>query len=317
VTARLEIRELVVRRGGRRIIDGVSLAIAASELGAVVGPNGCGKSTLLRALTGEDTPASGEVFRADGLRIAYFEQNRAALDPRRSLAETVCPDGDHVVFRGSSQHRNGYLERFLFRAEQMVQPVSSLSGGEQSRLLIACLMLQPANLLVLDEPTNDLDLQTLTVLEEALASFEGAVLLVTHDRYFLDQVTSQILAFHTKPGEEGRVTSLVGLAQWEEWHKTQLVPRGKKSAQERAAETPTAGKRKKLSFKEQRDWDTLEARILEAENKLAALDAEAALPEVGADAQRSIALHTAIVAARSEVDALYARWAEIEALLAE
>src|SRR6185369_8183400 len=113
---------------------------------------------------------------------------------------------------------------FLFRGEQMIMPVRMLSGGEQSRLLIARLMLRPATILVLDEPTNDLDLPTLAVLEEALTTFDGAVLLVTHDRYFLDQVATEILAFHTKPGEEGRVTSLSGLAQWEQWHQSQLSP---------------------------------------------------------------------------------------------
>src|SRR5581483_6419954 len=130
-----------------------------------------------------------------------------------------------VDLRGARVHRRGYLERFLFRGEQMNMPVGMLSGGEQSRLLIARLMLRPAQVLVLDEPTNDLDLPTLDVLEDALAHFEGAVLLVTHDRYFLDQIATQILAFHTKPGEEGRVTAFAGLDQWEAWRPTQAAPR--------------------------------------------------------------------------------------------
>src|SRR5204863_7750071 len=143
----------------------------------------------------------------------------------------------------------GYVERFLFRAEQLIMAVRMVAGGEQSRLLIARLMLRPAQVLVLDEPTNDLDLPTLSVLEEALQGFDGAVLLVTHDRYFLDQVATQILAFHVNPGEEGQITSFAGLDQWEEWHRAQAVaaraPRGAAAG----ATSSTPAPRKKLSFK--------------------------------------------------------------------
>jgi ATP-binding cassette subfamily F protein uup len=300
------------RYGEQTVFESVDVRITRKTRLGLLGPNGCGKSTLLKVLMGQEEPSSGEVYRADGLRVAYFEQNRDRLDPSRSLAETVCPDGDHVLFRGTSQHRNGYLERFLFQSEQMVQPVSTLSGGEQSRLLIACLMLEPADILVLDEPTNDLDLPTLTVLEDALQAFDGAVVLVTHDRYFLDQVTTEILAFHTKPGELGRVTPLVGLAQWETWHKTQSST---KSSKNEAASGARPKSKKKLSYKDQRDWDTLEARIVEAENAVVALEQESALPEVASDAARAIELHTKLTEARDDVDALYARWAELGAMV--
>jgi ABC transport system ATP-binding/permease protein len=310
----IEAKGISKKFGDRTVFRDLDVLITRSTRLGLLGPNGSGKSTLLRVLTGRDEPTSGELYRADGLRVAYFQQNRERLDPRRTVAQTVCPDGDHVIFRGTSQHRNGYLERFLFKSEQAVQPVSSLSGGEQSRLLIACLMLEPADLLVLDEPTNDLDLPTLTILEEALAAFDGAVLLVTHDRYFLDQATTQILAFHTRPDEVGRVTPLHGLSQWETWHKTQAPPRVAKGASQKTA---GEGKRKKLSFKDQRDWDSLEARILEAETVLSALEAEGARPEVASSASKSIELHEKMANARAEIDRLYARWAEIEALLAE
>jgi ATP-binding cassette subfamily F protein uup len=251
------------------------------------------------------------VLRADGLSVAFFEQNREALDPDRSLADTVCDTGDYVDFRGARVHRHGYLERFLFRSEQMNMAVRMLSGGEQSRLLIAQLMLRPAQVLVLDEPTNDLDLPTLGILEEALQSFDGAVLLVTHDRYFLDQVATQILAFHTRPGEEGRVTPFVGLAQWEAWRPSQAPT---KAARKEAAEAGGPAARKKLSYKDQRDLDTIEGRITEAEGKVAALEAECERPEVVTDGGRLIALHAEIASARGAVDALYARWAELEAM---
>jgi len=320
----IEARGISKRYGERTVLAGIDLMVGPKTRLGLLGPNGCGKSTLLRLLTGQEAPTSGQVIRADNLRVAYFDQNRDSLDPDRSLADTVCPDGDFVQFRGARVHRNGYLERFLFRSEQLMQPVGRLSGGEQSRLVIARLMLQPANVLVLDEPTNDLDLPTLTVLEDALAGFDGAVLLVTHDRYFLDQVTTQILAFHTRAGEEGQVTPLVGLAQWEQWYAQQAPARGTgkgkapqtgggAAAGDGAAGAP--GKRKKLAFKDQQDWNTVEGRILEAEAKLAALDAECARPEVASDGARLTALAADMTAARANIDRLYARWAELEALL--
>jgi ATP-binding cassette subfamily F protein uup len=246
------------------------------------------------------------------LQVAYFDQNRASLDPEQTVADAVCPDGDFVQFRGARVHRHGYLDRFLFRPEQMTQAVGKLSGGEQSRLVVARLMLQPANVLVLDEPTNDLDLATLDVLEDALKSFDGAVLLVTHDRYFLDQVTTQILAFHTRPGEEGQLTSLAGLAQWEAWHATQTTTERASRGAEPSAAAGAAAKPRKLSFKEQRDWETIEGRIQEAEGRLAALEAECEQPDVASNATRLLELQAQMTAMRPEIDALYARWSELE-----
>jgi ATP-binding cassette subfamily F protein uup len=266
-------------------------------------------------LLGEEPQSEGEVIRADQLSIAHFEQNRASLDPTRSVAETLCPDGDYVYVRGAPVHRNGYLDRFLFRREQVNQPVGSLSGGEQSRLLIARLMLEPANVLVLDEPTNDLDLATLGVLEEALRDFDGAVLLVTHDRFFLDQVTNELLAFHTRAGEAGRVTSLAGLAQWETWHATQTAGAAPASTKPPSAQPAPPKKRKKLSYGEQRDYDGIEARILSAEQKLLALTAECEQPDVVSNGARLVELQHAMKIAQEEIDRLYARWAELEAML--
>jgi ATP-binding cassette subfamily F protein uup len=303
--------------GARPVFEGLDVLVGPGTRLGLLGPNGCGKSTLLRVLTGAQAPSAGTVKRADGLEVAFFEQDRGALDPALTLADSVCPDGDFVEFRGARVHRYGYLERFLFRSEQMQQPVGRLSGGEQGRLLVARLMLRPASLLVLDEPTNDLDLATLGVLEDALTTFDGAVLLVTHDRYFLDQVATQILAFHVKPGEEGQVTSFAGLAQWEEWHRGQTsVSRASaaSSARQAPSSTSAAPARKKLSFNLQREWDGIEARITEAEARLGALEAELQRPEVVSDAARLVTLDGELAAARAEVDGLYARWAELEAL---
>jgi len=309
----IEAKGVSVSYGERAVFAPIDLIVGPGSRLGLLGPNGCGKSTLLRVLTGAQAPTSGEVARVHGLEIAFFEQDRAALDPARTVADTVCPDGDFVQFRGARQHRHGYLERFLFRSEQMSQPVGRLSGGEQSRLLVAQLMLRPASVLVLDEPTNDLDLATLGILEDALTSFDGAVLLVTHDRYFLDQVATKILAFHTQPGEEGRVTSFAGLEQWEDWHRAQTA-----GARGRAAATPAPvaapAPRKKLSFNLQREWDTIEGRIGEAEAKVKTLEAELLSPAIASNAARIVALADEVTAAQAEVERLFGRWAELEAL---
>jgi ATP-binding cassette subfamily F protein uup len=308
----IEARGIGQRYGARTVFEGIDLFIGPGTRLGLLGPNGCGKSTLLRALTGTEEPSSGTVVRADGLSFAFFEQNRESLDPDQRLADAICDEGDYVDFRGTRVHRNGYLERFLFRSEQMIMPVRMLSGGEQSRLLIARLMLRPAQVLVLDEPTNDLDLPTLDVLEEALQSFDGAVLLVSHDRYFLDQVATQILAFHTRPGEEGRVSSFTGLAQWEAWRPSQVV--GRQPRKTEGGEAGAPAPRKKLSYKDQRDRETIEERIMKAEAKVAALEAECERPEVATDGTRLVELHNQIAGARADTDALYARWAELEAM---
>jgi ATP-binding cassette subfamily F protein uup len=324
----IEARSITKRYGDRTVFANVDLFLGPGSRVGLLGPNGCGKSTLLRTLIGDESPSQGTVLRADSLQVASFEQDRGSLDPHRSVADTICPGGDFVEFRDARLHRFGYLERFLFRQEQMVMSVGTLSGGEQARLLIARLMLRPANVLVLDEPTNDLDLATLGVLEEALTTFDGAVLLVSHDRYFLAQVATELVAFHTHPAELGRTTAFAGLEQWEEWLPTQTPTRlGRDRADGRAGATAGgegaasvagggAPRRKKLSFKEQREWDAMETRIAEAEAKVAALLAESERPEVASDSGRVVALYAELETARAEVDQLYGRWAELETLQA-
>jgi ATP-binding cassette subfamily F protein uup len=314
----IEAKGIAKKFGERTIFSDIDLLIAPGTRLGLLGPNGCGKSTLLRVLLGEESPSAGTVMRADNLMVASFEQDRGSLDPNETVANTVCPDGDYVAFRGGRQHRSGYLERFLFRSEQLNMTVGQLSGGEQARLLVARLMLRPANVLVLDEPTNDLDLATLGVLEEALTSFDGAVLLVTHDRYFLDQVATKILAF--PPQGDGSLTAFADVEQWEPWHAAQLTaladkkPRG--GGETNADRAGTAGnKRRKLGFKDQRDWETIEARIAEAEAEVALLEVQTAAPEVVTDAARLVSLMGQIEAGRAEVDRLYARWAELERLV--
>jgi ATP-binding cassette subfamily F protein uup len=308
---------------GRTIFQGVDLFLGPGSRIGLLGPNGCGKSTLIRVLLGVEAPAEGTVLRADGLKVAYFQQTRDALDPARTLADTVCPDGDYVSYRGARVHVRGYLERFLFTSEQMNTPVGKLSGGEQSRLLLAALMLQEAQILVLDEPTNDLDLPTLAVLEEALTGFDGAVLLVTHDRYFLDQVATTILAFDPSPSPSpaggpgpgaNSIVPFASLAQWEGWRAERLVAaRAAAKATSAASGTASGGGRRKLGYQEQREYDAIEETLARAEAAVNEAVADSERPEHAADAARLIELLALVEERRAEVDRLYARWAELEA----
>jgi ATP-binding cassette subfamily F protein uup len=318
----IDAQGIAKRYGERRVFEDLDLTLGPGSRVALLGPNGAGKSTLLRVLIGREEPSAGVVKRAADLRVQVFEQQRESLDPEASVADTVAPGSDSVDFRGSRLHRYGYLERFLFRPEHMQMKVGRLSGGEQSRLLIARLMLQPADVLVLDEPTNDLDFDTLNVLEDALLKLEAALLLVSHDRYFVDRVATKILAFHTAPDEIGRISAFADLSQWQAFHETQRELSSAKAGRAPAVESPRTaaneavpGKRKKLSYKDQREWDGMEARIHDCEARLAQLSAEAERPMVASDASRSIELHGQMERLRLEIDGLYARWAELEALL--
>jgi ATP-binding cassette subfamily F protein uup len=315
----IEAKGISKRFGDNTVLQTLDLSIGPGTRLSLLGPNGCGKSTLLRMLVGTEQPTVGEVVRAKDLVVKVFEQNRASLDPEVTVADAVSPGSDMIDFRGSRLHRHGYLERFLFQPHQMRLRTGSLSGGEQSRLLIAKLMLQTADVYVLDEPTNDLDFATLEVLEEALIGFDGAVLLVSHDRFFVDRVSTQILAFHTAPGERGQTTALADLFQWQAFHAEQekRTTAAERAANGAASAARAAGKRKKLSYKDQRDWDTLEARILEAETKLTNIESECAKPAVASDGARLLELTSSMNETRALIDQLYARWAELEALQAE
>jgi ABC transport system ATP-binding/permease protein len=307
------------RYGERTIFAGVDVHIGPGSRVGLLGPNGCGKSTLLRVLLGEETPSDGTVLRADGLAVAYFAQGRDALDPERSVADTVCPDGDYVSFRGARVHVRGYLDRFLFTADQCDMAVGKLSGGEQSRLLLAQLMLREAQVLVLDEPTNDLDLATLAVLEETLTEFDGAVLLVSHDRYFVDQVATLILAFDSRQeGGAARVVPFASLAQWEAWRAEMAAAEQTKAVAKRRADATAAGAaggKKRLGYIEQREYEAIETTIAAAEAALAATVAESEQPETASDGAKLVALLDLAAQRQAEVDRLYARWAELEAKL--
>lgn len=315
---------------GRWLFKDFTFQLGPKTRVGLLGRNGCGKSTLIRALIGQQAPDSGEVKIAENVGVAYFEQQKESLDPSLSLLKSICPEGDYVDVQGVSVFARSYLARFHFRGDQMELPVGKLSGGEQARVLIARLMLKKENILVLDEPTNDLDIATLDVLQEALLNFPGAVILVTHDRFFMDQVANTLLVFTEQNGEILRVADFF---QWEAWFEANknvkpsnkivaargggssakgLPANGSPSAPTTKNQSSIATPKVKLSYNDQREFDAMEKNILKAEELVGRLQATMVSPEVLADRSRSQQLSTELKTAQSKVELLYSRWQELQ-----
>jgi ATP-binding cassette subfamily F protein uup len=244
------------------------------------------------------------VLRADDLQTALLDQHRTSVDPSVTLARALAPEGDQVVHRGRPVHVAGWARRFLFRPEQLAMPVGRLSGGEQARVHLARLMLAPADLLVLDEPTNDLDIPTLEVLEESLLEFPGAVVLVTHDRYLFERVTTTVLALDGT----GIATPFADYRQWEAARRERVVVAEKPAP----AAKPVRSAPKKLTWAEQREWEGMEAAILAAEALRDRCEVAAHDPAVATLADELAARCRALQEAGEAVDRLYARWTELE-----
>ncbi|GAB4461051.1 MAG: ATP-binding cassette domain-containing protein [Armatimonadaceae bacterium] len=297
--------------GGRQLFHDVEFIVSPKRRIGLVGPNGSGKTTLLRLLTGEIEPDTGTVRRADNLQIVWFEQDRSALEQTKTLKDALSPNSDNVNFRGGSMHVSGYARRFLFRSEQMTQPVHTLSGGEQARLLIAKLMLQPADLLILDEPTNDLDIPSLEVLEEGLTSFPGAVVLVTHDRYLLERVSTEVLGIM----EDGTVRLFADYEQYamvrESLKTTEPTPEPRQKQNQKEDTPPVA--RVPLTASERRELAQMEETILQAEATVEKWEASLVAPEVATDPAKLQEAWNQLEAAKAAVAALYTRWEELEA----
>ncbi|MFL6194449.1 MAG: ABC-F family ATP-binding cassette domain-containing protein [Thermoanaerobaculia bacterium] len=292
---------------GRRIVRDLDLKLTPGMRLGLIGPNGSGKTTLLSMLDGSLEPDAGTIQRADWLRTVRFEQSRDTLDKSVSLRRALAPEGDSVLYQDRSIHVASWAKRFLFRSEQLDTPVSRLSGGEQARILIARLMLRPADLLILDEPTNDLDIPTLEVLEESLLEFPGALVLVTHDRFLLESVSTLVLALDGKGGAE----YFADYAQWESARAT--APPPPKSATSKAAAAPAKPQgSKRLSYLEKLEWERMEAKILEAEDRLAAAQQAVEDPKVATDPAALQERCNLLEEARREVERLYGRWAELE-----
>jgi ABC transport system ATP-binding/permease protein len=305
----IELQNVAYEIGGRRLFQGLNFIITAGLRVGLVGPNGSGKTTLLRLLRGEVAATTGEIRRADNLRIVYFDQRRE-LDPNVTLRRALAPEGDSVIYQDRVTHVASWAAKFLFKSEQLNQPVERLSGGERARVLIAQLMLQPADVLLLDEPTNDLDIPTLEILEESLLEFRGSLVLVTHDRYMLDRVSTIVLGLDG----QGSAERFADYSQWETWQaeRQQAAQAGTRgTARTAAAESPSSPKRK-LSYLEAREYSSIEERVAAAEEKLELKRTAAADPAIASDAPSLMNAHAELEEAQTEVDELYARWAELE-----
>jgi ABC transport system ATP-binding/permease protein len=313
--------------GGRTLFKDLNFAVTAGMRVGLVGPNGSGKTTLLRLLRGELQPSSGKIQRAEPLRLVYFDQSRE-LDPDLTLRRALAPDSDAVIYQGSVIHVAAWAARFLFDPEDLNQRVGKLSGGERARVLISQLMLQEADVLLLDEPTNDLDIPTLEILEESLLEFKGALVLVTHDRYMLDRVSTVVLGLDAAEGVE----RFADYSQWDAWQKKGKSARGKaqspkgigasrtsvgsnglpiRGADAKAASAAESGTKRKLSYQDAREFANIEASLALAEAELSAKRAALADPELASDGQRLLETCAQMEEAQHAVDRLYARWAEL------
>jgi len=307
----IELQSAACEIGGKTLFEGVNLVLAPGRRLGLAGANGSGKTTFLQLLRGTIAPSEGVIKRADHVKVVYFDQNRERFDPAVTLQRALAPEGDSVLYQGRPIHVNAWARRFLFREEQLVQPVGSLSGGERARIHIARLMLEEADVLLLDEPTNDLDLATLEVLEDSLMEFPGSLVLVTHDRYLLERVTSAILGLDG----QGGAGLFAGLGQWETWleqRRAERVQAGRPAARPETEAARTSTGRKRLSYLDQREFDGMEGRIMAAEQRVADCDAALHAPETVSDPARLEACYQNLQKAQAEVEALYARWAELE-----
>jgi ATP-binding cassette subfamily F protein uup len=305
-----------VRYGDQVIIRDFSTTILRGDRVGIIGPNGAGKSTLIRVLLGEQAPDSGLVRRGTRQQVAYFDQQRAQLDPAASVMDNVSDGSQRVEINGRNRHVAGYLRDFLFPPERLQSPVSTLSGGERNRLLLARLFARPANLLVMDEPTNDLDVETLELLEELLMDYQGTLLLVSHDRAFLDNVVTSSLVFEGN----GIIGEYVG--GYSDWLRqtgggVSAPKSGLRQPDRRTTTTPVtatrATKPRKLSYKDQRELDSLPQKIEDLEVEQDRLQAGVSEPGFYEQPGDGVAAHLArLETVNAELEAAYARWEALE-----
>lgn len=305
----IEAIDITKSYNGNTLFSKMDLLVGPKTRLALMGDNGAGKSTLIRILLDLEKPDTGKVKHADAIKVAYFEQNRQTLDFKKTVLRNLCPEGDFVDYRGEKLHVRSYLDRFLFFGDRANLTVDRLSGGEQARLRIAQLMLQDANVLVLDEPTNDLDLETLGILESALRDFPGAVILVTHDRYFMDAVSNKILGFPIKGQKSKVLTAFADYHQWEAWYFEELK---KVNSEPESIVSEPIEQKKRLSFKEKFELENLEPEILKLESTLAGYIKDSEDPALMSNATRLNEIHSQIALLQSQISEKYERWAELD-----
>jgi ABC transport system ATP-binding/permease protein len=304
-----ELEDVTLSYGERTVIKGLSARVMRRDRVGLIGNNGAGKSTLIRLILGTQQPDSGTVRLGTNLNIAYFDQMRAALDPERTVADTISPGSDWVEISGQRKHISSYLQDFLFSPKRAQSPVRMLSGGERNRLLLARLFARPANLLVLDEPTNDLDIDSLELLEQTLADYPGTVLLVSHDRRFLDNIVTQTIA--AEGG--GRWREYVG--GYSDWLLQRSAPANLRAAPARAPAPTAARAKSRLGYKDQRELDALPKQIEALENEQSALLARMSASDYSKSSSEVMRSDSARAGAiEQEMSRKFARWEALEEL---
>lgn len=318
----VELKDVSQSYDGRPVIQGFSTTIIRGDRIGIVGPNGAGKSTLLKIILGQLKPEQGEVRLGTKLEVAYFDQLRQQLDPERNLLDNICEGREFITINGKDRHGISYLGDFLFTPDRIRTPVKALSGGEQNRAILAKLFSKPANVLVMDEPTNDLDIETLELLEEILLNFDGTLLLVSHDRSFMDNVVTSILVFEG----DGIITDHVGgysdwvakggklLAVGEKSQKP-ISPADGLAVQEPAIKStiPAETKKKKLSYKDQRELDSLPEKIEVLEQNIAALEARISAPDFYQMDKKAIdGTLRELSELQLELEKCFQRWSELD-----
>ncbi|MCP4292374.1 MAG: ATP-binding cassette domain-containing protein [bacterium] len=309
----MRTRDLSFSWGDKIMVEKLNTMIMRGDKIGILGPNGSGKTTMLRLLLGELQPTGGEIHEGTKLKIAYFDQQRSQLDETQTVLENVSGGNDTVLFNGRSLHIVSYMQNFLFTPDRARSPITQLSGGERNRLLLARLFTQPANLLVMDEPTNDLDLETLELLEEILIDFDGTMLLVSHDREFLDNVATSTLALEGN----GVVTETVG--GYSDWDK---VSKAAKAAKMKAAQPTKAVQKKekpkgprRLTFKEGKELEVLPKKIEDWESEQAALHEDLADPRLYQEAPEKVkTIRTRLDELELELETAYSRWEELDSI---
>jgi ABC transport system ATP-binding/permease protein len=314
----IELKEITLDIGGQKLIDGLNLDLRPGAKLGVIGANGLGKSSLLKVILGQLAPSQGEVILGPRVQINYIDQNRALLDDQKTIWQEIGGGNESIRLGEETLSLRSYLRRFLFTEDRINTKIELLSGGERNRVVLAKTLKQGGNVLILDEPTNDLDLGTLRLLEEALIDFSGTVIVVSHDRYFLNRVATAILAFEG----DAIVRYAVGNYDYylEKRAEKQAILRAKVAAPSPNAKpvAPTANRPRKLKWKEERELETIEAAILEAEDKVADLERTFADPDFyKKHGKNSAALETELKVARERVTELYHRWEELERIKKE
>lgn len=303
-----ETRKLITAKnlskslGGKKLFDKIDITLAPGTRLGIVGKNGTGKTTLLKVLSGAITPDTGTIKYADDLKLVYFDQHREKIPMDVTLRRALAPLSDVVNYRGAPIHVNGWAKKFLFSPDRLELPVGCLSGGERARILIAKLMLEPADVLFLDEPTNDLDIPTLEVIEQSLKEFAGAVVLISHDRCLMDRLCTTILGMGEGNGSELTSQFYADYKQWEEASFNAANQKNQQTSKQKAPPAPPKPAPKKLSYNEQRELEGMEKAIHKAEERLEGLHQQINNGETSSEIYQQLA------DTQHEVETLYARW---------